>query len=73
MIGSGTASYVLGSELSSEYVRHHHSPMNAIFVMSSILSKTFRCESRTSLPCKVNKPVKLQLELALYLLPPITF
>ena len=74
MIGSSTASYVLGSdsELSSEYVRHHHCPMNAIFVMNSILSKTFICESRTSLPCKVSKPVQLQLELVLCLLPCMT-
>ena len=68
-IGSSTASYVLWSELSSEYVRHHHARMNAIFVMNSILLKTFVCESRTSLPCNVGKPVRLQLELVLCLLP----
>ena len=46
-------------------MRHHHSGMNAMVVMSSILSKTFICESRTPLPCKVGKPVKLQLELVM--------
>ena len=61
-IASGTASYVLEYKLSSEYVRHHHTCMNAIFVMSRILLKTIICESRTSLLCNVGKPVKSQLE-----------
>ena len=71
-VGSSTAYYVLQFELSSEDMRHHHTRMKAIFVMNSILSKAFMCKSRTSLPCKVGKPVTL-VELSFTLLPCMIF
>ena len=71
-IGSSTAYYVLQFELSSEDMRHHHTRIKAIFVMNSILSKAFMCKSRTSLPCKVGKPVTL-VELSFTLLPCMIF
>ena len=49
-IGSSTAYYVLQFELSSEDMRHHHTRIKAIFVMISILTRMFSCESRISLP-----------------------